>query len=128
MTRSFSWCLALRPAHTEKFRKPLKSMREVDTSEPLSGEMVTFVQHTCCICQKSSHDRGFGNLHVLSYSGFLRQLASYLTHCEHRALQRQRWGIIPPNQAVSVQRRDVLERLFGVLVKWNTENDCSLKR
>ena len=40
MTGSFSWRLAL-PAHTEKFRKLLKSLREVDTSEPLSGEMVT---------------------------------------------------------------------------------------
>ena len=55
------------------------------------------------------YDQGFGNLHVLSVNGFLHQPVSYLAHCEHPMLQRQRWGIIPPNQAVSVQRRDVLE-------------------
>ena len=119
MTRSFSWRCIL---HTLRNSGSL-------TSEPLSGE---FVQHTFRICQTSSlnhkHDQGFGNLHVLSYSGLLRHLASFLTHCDHRVLQRQRWGIIPPNQAVSVHQRDVLEKLFGVLIKSNTGVDCILKR
>ena len=36
-------------------------------------------------------------------------------------------GVIPPNQAVSVQRRDILEKVFGVFIKSDTENDRILK-
>ena len=78
------------------------------------------------------HDQGFGNLHVLSYSGFLRHVASYLTHTHTADIERYSdsdgASYRPTRRAVSSQRRDVLEKLCGVLIKSNTENGCILKR